>query len=75
MLSNVGFIYADINCQLKIHFSNSNGSFFDSMDDLISKTEGFPNDSYFLLPDSTEIFSSFCFQMISLSEASTKEVL
>ena len=43
-LSNVDFVYADINCQLKIHFSNNNESFFDSMDDLISKTEGFPNE-------------------------------
>ena len=43
-LSNVDFIYADINCRLKIHFPNKNESFFDSMDDLISKTEGFPNE-------------------------------
>ena len=43
-LSNVGFVYVDINCRLKIHFSNNNKSFFDLMDDLISKTEGFPND-------------------------------
>ena len=43
-LSNVDFVYADINCRLKIHFSNNNESFFDSMDDLISKTEGFPNE-------------------------------
>ena len=43
-LSNVGFIYADINYRLKIHFSNNSESFFDSMNDLISKTEGFPND-------------------------------
>ena len=26
-LSNVDFVYADINCQLKIHFSNNNESF------------------------------------------------
>ena len=43
-LSSVGFVCVDINCRLKIHFSNNNKSFFDSMDDLISKTEGFPND-------------------------------
>ena len=43
-LSNVGFVYGDINCRLKIHFSNNNESFSDSMDDLISKTEGFSND-------------------------------
>ena len=43
-LSNVDFVYADINCRLKIHFSNNNESFFDSMDDLISKMEGFPNE-------------------------------
>ena len=43
-LSNVGFVYADINCRLKIHFSNNNELFFDSRDDLISKTEGFQND-------------------------------
>ena len=44
-LFNVGFICADINCQLKIHFSNNIQSFFfDSMYDLISKTEGFLND-------------------------------
>ena len=36
-LSNVDFVYANINCRLKIHFSNNNESFFDSMDDLISK--------------------------------------
>ena len=41
-LSNVDFVYADINCRLKIHFSNNNESLFDSMEDLISKTEGFP---------------------------------
>ena len=28
-LSNVDFVYADINCRLKIHFSNNNESFFD----------------------------------------------
>ena len=33
-LSNVDFVYADLNCWLKIHFSNNNESFFDSMDDL-----------------------------------------
>ena len=44
-LSNVGFVYVDINCRLKIHFSNNNESFFNSMDDLISKTKSFPNDS------------------------------
>ena len=43
-LSNVDFVYANINYRLKIHFSNNNESFFDSMDDLISKTEGFPNE-------------------------------
>ena len=43
-LFNVGFAYANINRWLKIHFSNNNGLFVDSMDDLISKTEGFPND-------------------------------
>ena len=42
-LSNVDFVYADIKCRLKIHFSNNNESFFDSMDGLISKTEGFQN--------------------------------
>ena len=42
-LSYVGFVYADINCRLKIGFSNNNESFFDSVDDLILKTEGFPN--------------------------------
>ena len=42
-LSNVGFLYADVNSRLKIHFANNSGSFFDSMDDLISRTEGFPN--------------------------------
>ena len=42
-LSYVDLVYADINCRLKIHFSNNSESFFDSMDDLISKTEGFPN--------------------------------
>ena len=26
-LSNVGFVYADINCRLEIHFSNNNESF------------------------------------------------
>ena len=43
-LSNVDFVYADINCRLQIYFSNNNESFFDSMDNLISKTEGFPNE-------------------------------
>ena len=43
-LSTVDFVYADINCRLKMHFSNNNESFFDSIDDLISKTEGFPNE-------------------------------
>ena len=43
-LSNVDFVYTDINCRLKIQFSNNNKSFFDSMDDLISKTEGFLNE-------------------------------
>ena len=43
-LFNIGFVYADINYRLKIHFSNTNESFFDSMDDLISKTEDFLND-------------------------------
>ena len=61
-LSNVSFVYADINCRLKIHFSNNNESFFDSMDDLISKTEGFPNEIKFLLSDLTVIFPSFCFK-------------
>ena len=41
-LSNVGFLYADINYRLKIHFPSE--SFFDSMDVLILTTEGFPND-------------------------------
>ena len=27
--SNVGFVYADINCRLKIHFSNNNESFLE----------------------------------------------
>ena len=43
-LSNVDFVYTDINCRLKIQFSNNNKSFFDSMDDLISKAEGFLNE-------------------------------
>ena len=43
-LSNVGVVYADINCRLKIYFSNNNESFFVSMDDLILKTEGFLSD-------------------------------
>ena len=42
-LSNVGFLYTDINYQI-IHFSNTNELFFDSIDDLISKMEDFPND-------------------------------
>ena len=37
-LSNIGFIYADIICRLKIHFSNNNESFFNLVDNLISKT-------------------------------------
>ena len=32
-LYNVDFVYVDINCRLKIHFSNKNESFFDSIDD------------------------------------------
>ena len=40
---NVGFVYANINCRLKIHFLNNNKSFFDSMDDLILKIGGFSN--------------------------------
>ena len=43
-LSNVGFVQDDINCRLKIHFPNNNESFFDSMNDLISKSGGFQND-------------------------------
>ena len=43
-LPNVDFVFADINCRLKIHFQNNNESFFDSMDDLISKAEGFPDE-------------------------------
>ena len=43
-LSNVDFEFSDINCRLKINFSNKNDSFFDSIDYLISKQEGFPND-------------------------------
>ena len=43
-LSNIDFVYTDINCRLKVHFSNSNESFFDAMDDLIWKTKGFPNE-------------------------------
>ena len=43
-LSSVIFVYADINCRLKIHFSNNSKSFFYSIDDLISKTESFPSD-------------------------------
>ena len=50
-LSNVGFVHADINCRLKTHFSNNIESFFDSVDDSISKTEAFQNDIYFLLSD------------------------
>ena len=42
-LSNVGFLYTDINYQI-IHFSNTSELFFDSIDDLISKMEDFPND-------------------------------
>ena len=42
-LCNVNFVYTDIKWRLKIHFLNSNESFFDSMDDLILKMEGFPN--------------------------------
>ena len=40
--SNVGFVNADINYRLKVIFCES---FFDSMNDLISKTEGFPNNA------------------------------
>ena len=43
-LSNIDFVYADIYCRLNTQFSNKNASFFDSMDDLISKTEDFPNE-------------------------------
>ena len=43
-LSNIDFVYADIYCRLKIQFSIKNVSIFDSMNDLISKTEGFPNE-------------------------------
>ena len=58
---NVGFVYTDINCQLKIHFSNNTESCFDSIYDLISKTEDFPDDVLFFLSDSTVIFTSFLF--------------
>ena len=33
-IPNVGFICADIIFRIKIHFSNNNESFFDSMSDL-----------------------------------------
>ena len=33
-IPNVGFICADIILRIKIHFSNNNESFFDSMSDL-----------------------------------------
>ena len=39
---------------------------------LISKAEGFPNVIKFLLSDSTVIFTSFGFEMVSLSEATTR---
>ena len=68
-LSNVDFVYADINCRLKIHFSNNNESFFDSMDDLISKT------GRFFKLDLDVFFLFSVIQMISLLEVSTKEVM
>ena len=67
--SNVGVVYADINCRLKTYLSNNRESFFVSMDDLILKTENF------LFSDSAMIFMSFCFKMILLSEVSMKEIL
>ena len=74
-LSNVDFVYADINCRLKIHFSNNNESLFDSMEDLISKTEGFPYEIQFLISISTVFFLFSVIQMKSLLEESTKEVM
>ena len=74
-IPNVGFICADMICRLKIHFSNNNESFFDSMGNAVSKAERFPDDISFLFSYSTVIFrlceiqlSIFCFEMISLSE-------
>ena len=67
--SNVGVVYADINCRLKTYLSNNRESFFVSMDDLILKTENF------LFSDSAMIFMSFCLKMILLSEVSMKEIL
>ena len=49
--------------------------FFDSMNDLISKAEGFANEIKFLLSGSTVFFLFPVIQRISLSEVSTKEVL
>ena len=46
ILSNVGFVYADINCRLKVHFSNNNESFLDSMNDLISKKKCFCDNNF-----------------------------
>ena len=74
-LSNVDFVYSGINCRLKIHFSNNNESFFDSMDDLILKKEGFPNEILFLFSISTVFYLFSVIQMISLFEVSTKEGL
>ena len=36
-ISNVEFVYSDINCRLKVRFKNRGEEFFDSMEDLISK--------------------------------------
>ena len=76
-LYNVDFIYADINCRLKNHFSNKNESFFDSMYELISKLKVFLTIFIliFLVLDLTVIFTNFCFKMISLSEVSMKKIL
>ena len=38
-ISNVDFAYSDINCRLKVRFKNRREEFFNSMEDLISKTD------------------------------------
>ena len=40
-LSNVKYAYSDINCRLKVRMLNDREYFFNSMDDLVGKVEGF----------------------------------
>ena len=74
-LSNVGFVYSNINCRLKVHFSNSNESFFGSMNNLISKKKCFRYNNWLFISHSCLIFTCFWFKITSMLEASAKEDL